>query len=264
MSAKRNSAFPKQTQKDIRARYQWHLLPPFDKWFDRSHWWEEPGVKREPAAALFELARRHPNVGKTLLAWVKSTTPEPPLPPAGFKVGRFNGLGLTYKSTNDTGEPLYWTCRYALKSWPKLEWTDRKLWENSIRGLKGLYLCGEMDLCCSVDELAMWKIRFRRDTLPTRNVWDSAFATSAIEAHKQGYLLISIAPGLTPAKVGKLVAKLYREKGCASNNIPKRARWDDWLLLISAFEKVAASQPKVDTKQAFIRYRRALTDIPFL
>jgi hypothetical protein len=44
----------KQTSQATRARYTWHLRPPFDKTFDASHWWDGQERKVEPVAALYE------------------------------------------------------------------------------------------------------------------------------------------------------------------------------------------------------------------
>jgi hypothetical protein len=63
MTAKRKTASSKETWQAMRARYTWHLRPPFDQEFNRSHWWKGDS-KIHPVAALYELARRHPRVGE--------------------------------------------------------------------------------------------------------------------------------------------------------------------------------------------------------
>src|SRR5271170_7419477 len=66
MSSKQSKNPQKENRQAIRARYTWHLRPPFDKEFDGSHWWEGQS-KVDPVAALYELLRRHPLIGKGLL-----------------------------------------------------------------------------------------------------------------------------------------------------------------------------------------------------
>src|SRR6267142_1463569 len=55
-----------KSSKRTPAPYTWHLRRPFKCEFDREHWWMgKLDSTIEPAAAAYELARRHPMVGKT-------------------------------------------------------------------------------------------------------------------------------------------------------------------------------------------------------
>src|ERR1017187_3542395 len=56
----------------IRKQFTWHLRRPFveglkgKRRFDNTHWWDESPDDITPSAALYELARRHPDVGRAL------------------------------------------------------------------------------------------------------------------------------------------------------------------------------------------------------
>ena len=277
MSAKRKVATPKQKWLAVRMRYTWHLRPPFREKFDRSHWWtREDQSKINPEAALYELARRHPLVGQT---WTEK---------------------IIHHPSGDASLPssLYWTCLLGLKSWAQLDYTDRKNWVSSVGYLKGLdFRCEEWQ-CRSITEWAQWRIiDERKDALrkngltkdttyiknaddwemankknlkalhnemsvnpPTVKEWEAAIARRAVEAYRQGYLLLAVVPDLQSDKAASLMQKVYGStKGKFANHPMQRARRENWLPLISEFEDVPAS-PKSD---AFNRYRRVLDGIRF-
>jgi hypothetical protein len=261
------TALPNKTWLAIRRRYTWHLRPPFRIQFDRSHWWnDKPAPDIEPAAALYELARRHPLVCD---GWARKIT-EPgngsPLPPPS----------------------LHWTCLLGLKSWEKLDWTDRRNWESSVGLLKGLDFRSEDLQCKDIKLFAHWKIIDQREDAlkdraktfedlqiltkknlatnpPTAAEWEAAIAQRAVEAHRKGFVLLAVAPDIAKDKVGSVLAKKYGEHLILYPPLRpnQRPRWENWLPLISAFENVVVGRQKQTGKQEFVRYRRVLDGIHF-
>lgn len=256
----------KKSSHALRDRYTWHLRPPFKDEFDRSHWWMgKRDSDIEPVAALYELARRHPMVGE---GWARNIT-QPgsgsPLPPPS----------------------LYWTCLLGLNSWAKLDWTERRNWESCVGILKGLDFRGEDSQCRCIRVFAHWKIIDQRKKLldgtgktfdemsklvrqdiaknpPTLAEWEAAIAQRAVEAHREGYVLLAVAPDLAASKVASVLAKKYREHFLfyPPPKPSQRAKWQDWLPLISAFED-AEAMPGGAKSQVFAHYRRALDRIRF-
>lgn len=167
MKAKRKTTSSKENWQALRARYTWHLHPPFDKEFDRTHWWKGRS-KVEPVASLYELARRHPLVGKGLLKRMPSPAVratmyasvwghDPTCPPVVFE-GRLNELIREAVAKLHEPPSLYWTCLVGLKSWAKLDYVERKNWQSNVGNLKGLdFRCKELQ-CRSINQLAHWKI----------------------------------------------------------------------------------------------------------
>jgi hypothetical protein len=99
---------------------------------------------------------------------------------------------------------------------------------------------------------------------PTAAEWESAIVQCAIEAHRQGYVLLAVAPDLAVDKAESLMAKKYREhlKLYPPLHPHQRARWESWLPIIAEFEDDEASGAKAKS-QVFARYRRALNAIHF-
>jgi hypothetical protein len=100
---------------------------------------------------------------------------------------------------------------------------------------------------------------------PTADEWESAIAQCAIEAHRQGYVLLAVAPDLAVDDAESVMAKKYREHLDLYPPLHphQRARWVDWLPLISAFEDAELQQGGAKSSQIFARYRRALDGVHF-
>ena len=182
---------------------------------------------------------------------------------------------------------LYWTCLLGLKSWAKLDHSDRKNWEFAAGSMKGLDLRDEETQCRSITQDADCEIRSQRrnalgekvkglkseeigaivnkdlDVNPvTPEEWEAAIAHRAIEAYRQGYLLLAVVPDLHSDKAASLMARLY---GLAQRKYagPKqRARWEGWLPLVAAFEEAEITRSKQNS-QEFVHYRRAIDGIRF-
>ncbi len=242
-----------------RERYTWHLRPPFNVQFDRVHWWQGK-TELDQAAALYELARRHPSVGQRRA----EKAPAKNAPPS-----------------------FHWTCLLGLNSWEKLDYRDRENWKASVGKLKGLDFRDEGEQCRSLRVLANWKIIDQRKELlkkdgatftetsllarqdlaknpPTDKEWEQAISQRAIEAHREGYILLAVVPDLSEKIAAKILVKKYEEhRSFYLVSEPKqRARWEEWLPLISEFENAATSKSGVKS-QLFARYRRMADSIRF-
>jgi hypothetical protein len=99
---------------------------------------------------------------------------------------------------------------------------------------------------------------------PTAEEWEAAIAYRAVEAHRQGYLLLAVAPDLQSDYAASLMQKVYGSAKRKFASPKQRARWKDWLPLIAKFEnEELLRDKKIKKSQAFIRYRRALDGIHF-
>ncbi len=276
----------------MRRRYTWYLRTPFRSQFDCLRWWEGQSAI-EPAAALYELARRHPLVRESWLRNFADATRRR----RGVAIWlpsisqRWVDKIIQFRSDNLAApHSLYWTCLTGLKSWVHLSYTERRNWECSVGLLKGLdFRWGELQ-CRSIRSLADWKIRCdREDKLgdivrgkrrgaeigkiineslaanpPTAKEWEAAIAYRAIEAYRDGYVLLAVAPDLAEDKLRSLVSQSYKQdlRRYHRNKAKSRARWEDWLPLISEFESAETGTEKAKS-QLFARYRRAVDGIQF-
>ncbi len=297
----------------MRARYTWHFRPPFDIEFDRPHWWKGlPDSKIDQVAALYELARRHPLVGKGLLKRMPSPTEretmyasvwkhDPTCPPAVFE-GRLDVLIQEAVAKLHEPPSLSSTCRIGLKSWARLDYTERRNWEFEIGNMKGLDLRDEDLQCYSINKMAHWRITGERraalvkkgqiddnyyeqnhevweaaqnknlNTLhndvavnpPTAKEWEAAIANRAVDASRRGYTLLAIAPDLKADKASSVMAKTYCDhlRFYHPSRNKQRARCENWLPIILEFENDEANSKK-SKSQVFARYRRALDAIQF-
>jgi len=99
---------------------------------------------------------------------------------------------------------------------------------------------------------------------PTAGEWEAAIAEAAIEAHRRGYVLLGVVPDLTDNQAEFVMLNKYQESRrlFPSAKPMQRARWQDWLPLISEFEDAELLRGGAKA-QIFVRYRRALEQIRF-
>ena len=297
-----------------RRRFTWHFRPLFESQFDRSHWWKGKDQSEiEPAAALYELARRHPLVRETWLKRIAAIKRNH----RGLGVGpghpfygeaRFSRIILNqdwFQVGGNSSPPhsLYWTCLFGLKSWAKLDYTERENWKFSAGYLKGLDFRDEDLQCYSINQYAHWRITDERKAAltkkgqinelnyeqtpeerkaarkkylsvlhndlavnpPTAEEWEVAIGNRAVEAYRRGYALLAVAPDLKADKAASVMAKIYRDhlRLYRPSRHKQRARWKDWLSIISEFENDETNSKKKAKSQVFVRYRRALDGIRF-
>jgi len=276
----------------MRARYTWHLRPPFNDEFDHSQWWKGQS-EIEPAAALYELARRHPRVGKLRLKFRGASWygKELRAPLTGAAKRR-----MASKIVDDLGQepkPIQCLCLIGLKSWPKLDWRDQDFWICSAGNMKGLDSRHEIERCDSITLSALGEVFKKHAFAHTSKAkamgmareefyrfvatdcfinnprmddeWKAAVAREAVTAHQQGYLLIAIAPDLAVKDAELLLAKTYRRHLQLKPPEQRASRWKKWFPLISEFENEVNNRPrneKIDP-QIFVHYHRALDAINF-
>jgi hypothetical protein len=233
-------------QQNNRENYHWHLRPPFDGKFDRSHWWKKTQTDVEPIAALYELARRHPLVG------LRRTQP------------------LELKKTSPA---IICLGDISLKSWPELTAGQKAEWKLCADNLKGVD--------CRTDEEKCYDIAWQNEGEPLNHLvglkkgagfpaaadLEAGVARRAIEAYRQGHVLLAVAPGLAQDEAAALLASKYgehRQFDKAVHRVGKqRERHEDWLALIAEFESDFHSKAGVKS-DVFTRYKRAIDGIKFV
>ena len=265
----RKASALREARQAIRRRYTWHLRPPFDAEFDRSHWWEGH-ARIEPIAALYELARRHPLVAEETPIYATLPGSESPflpvIPP---------GLGPR--------PSLLWTRRLGMRSWPKLTASERTEWKSNLGKLKGFDFRLKESLCRNITALARLAIEQKRagadearwqsgppwfpyypPAQPTDREWEEAIAQYAVAVHRQGYILLGVALDLAAGNAGAILAAAYRNhlRMYPRPKPRERARCKDWLPIIAEFEEDESRGPKAKA-QVFARYRRALDAVSF-
>ena len=170
-------------------------------------------------------------------------------------------------------------------------------WESSIGTMKGLDFRDARSQCHSIHEYALGRIWSQREdavrirvyshpdawpatldgktnftfadlvradlknTPPTAQEREDAVARGAAVAYGQGYLLLAVAPDLEADTAAELLAKVYAATRRRHAKPKQRARWEDWLPLISSFEDAVATGTAY--AQQFARYRRVLDSIRF-
>jgi hypothetical protein len=174
-----------------------------------------------------------------------------------------------------------------MKSWPKLTESEQREWKSSLGKLKGFDFRPKESLCRNITSQAPLAVEQERTEAhktftemfpglpdigylcgyfanPTDREWKKAIAHCAVEACRGGYILFALAPDLAAAEAGALMVAAYRDylKLYPPANRRQRARPQDWLALISAFEDDVARGPKTNP-QIFAQYRRVLDGIRF-
>jgi hypothetical protein len=267
MNAKRLAASPRETWQAMRARYTWHLRPPFNKAFDHSHWCKgkpEP----EPAAALYELARRHPLAGNQ----------------------HRESPGQPGSAPSVDSEALDLLAMDGLKAWPQLTPDTQEMWVDSAGNMKGVDCRDPNEQCYPICLLAPSRLQVRRlceiakrpevkgmtsaelyqfaaqdlikHPLPVEEV-EAAVARMAVEAYRKGHCLLAVALDLPADKAAALMAENYRHLPRLNRNRKQRARSENWLALIAEFEDAETTIAGGVKSQSFVRYRRAMDGLRF-
>jgi hypothetical protein len=163
MKAKQNAGHFKAKWQLLRARYTWHLRPPFQDEFDCTHWWAGKSADEiRPVAALYELARRHPRIG-TLRVQLRSSSwygQELRKPLIGHAKEK-----LASKAFDDLGqEPtaIHCLCLIGLRSWPTLDWRSQAYWEMSAGHMKGVDCRDALSQCSSITSDALCDLMLKR------------------------------------------------------------------------------------------------------
>ena len=172
MSAKRKTISSKENSQTMRARYTWHLRPPFNGEFDHSHWWENE-TQIDPVAALYELARRHPQIGQLLLKLQRCKLVWTRISSSTRWRGEKRISNQAIKDLGEEPEAIFCLCEIGLKSWPKLSWSNQEFWEMSAKKMKGLDCRDDLEKCNSITQQAQSDILLKRAR--SLNLGKSAF-----------------------------------------------------------------------------------------
>lgn len=234
-----------ESWQSIRVRYTWHLRPPLKKTFDRSHWWKAKPAGVGPVAALYELARRHPLVGLRL------TQP-----------WKLSNLSAAIICLGDIG----------MKSWPKLTPGQKAMWKQCAQNLKGVDCRTDEEKCCDLvwqgegEPLNQLVTLKKGAGFPAAADLEASIAQRAIEAYRQGHVLLAIAPGLAQDEAEALLANKYGEHRLFDKAVhgvgKQRVRPNDWLRLIAQFDDAASSSGGVNSR-GFHPYRKAIDGLCF-
>lgn len=254
----------KEFRPTLRELYTWHLGPRneglfYHPNFDREHWWNSADVV-DPLAALYELARRHPDV---LVAHI---VPELLCLGPGFHL-------------------LYWLRDFGLKPWPKLRELDQRAWKYFASTMKGLDFRDDRVRCFSLEDEAVGVIqskraftekRYQKMTIskvsrliekdmrknpPLRKEIEAGIKREALSAYRQDYLLIAVALDMAEADAKRLMVQTWSQHRKEKKIFKHRARSEQWLPIIARFEDEETSGKAY--APSFTAFRRALDGLPF-
>lgn len=260
LSAKRKNNSSKEKWQAKRAPYTWHLRPPFDLEFDRTHWWKgKPEGKIKSIVCLYELARRHPRIGQLRLKFHRASWYGQEL--RDILVGAKN-IGINSKVDDDLGqesEAIKCLCQIGLKSWVNLPWFCRNYWMASAGNLKGVDERSSDDRCFPITLKTLAHLNEKSTT----DELEKEIVINALRMHRQGHLVFSFAPDLktdTAVEMFKyqyvILKKFLTKKGL------QRERHENWLPIISEFEENTDNSIRVK-KHQFTKYKRAVDGIRF-
>jgi hypothetical protein len=260
--------------------------------FDRSHWWKEP-PNEEPEAALYELARRHP-LAETPRARLAPPGSEPPFPVpllVELQPSLYWTRCLALKSWPKLSDLERTKWKSSVR---KLKGLDVRPTESLCLNVTSLAFCTlpkrrvaagtatdnlPSELRGSISFLSMLGLLNADHLSPelkgmiaansTADEREAAIADAAVEAYRKGYVVLAVAPDLAPSKLASVVSEKLHEplpfhpSPKAAIGPKQRARWENWLPLISEFEDDEL-QPSGAKSQVFARYRRAMEEIHFM
>jgi hypothetical protein len=100
---------------------------------------------------------------------------------------------------------------------------------------------------------------------PSDQEFETEFIKEALDAYRQGHLLIAIAPDLATKNAELLLAKTYRLHWSFKPPEQRKRWWKKWPLRISEFENEVLNRPSNEkiNPQIFVHYRRAMDGITF-
>ena len=97
---------------------------------------------------------------------------------------------------------------------------------------------------------------------PLMRDMEATIKAAAVKAFRNGYLLMAVAPDIATDNAESLMAKEFRQYRANKGISKPRARWVDWLQLISDFEDSECRLGGAKS-ELFTRYRRIMDDIKF-
>jgi len=207
-------------------------------------------------------------------------------PPSGKAKQKL--VNLAFIDLGKMPSAIHCLCLIGLKSWENLSPQDRDFWEDTVGSIKGLDCRSDLERCATINNDVLTDIligiasklkrKHKGKTTAAFNKlvaheflqcecpddkFEAAFSNYAISALRNDYILIAIARDLKTEVAASLLEQRYRQHQ-AMHQVPKqRARFENWLPLISEFEDDQIGHRKAKS-QVFVRYRRALDSIHFM
>ena len=146
----------------MRARFTWHLRPPFDRMFDHSHWWKGRS-DIDPVAVIYELARRHSLVRETRMRFQNRSWQGAELRPPLTGKAKETMYRQILKDLDGGWGGFDFLCRVGLLSWPQLSEKAQDGWKFSCGKMKGVDCRSPSQQCCRIPRQAL---RFDRSGQP--------------------------------------------------------------------------------------------------
>lgn len=203
-------------------QFLWYWKPPFNDpkspfRFDREHWWKKSPDDLSHDAALYELLRRHPKVGELQSRCIRFS----------------HEFWLT---THYIAMEMLLHC-VGLRSWPKLSKDERSKFQSTLRAAwpgKGQILTKRVwDL---TKEARAWAESEKDVGGPSV---EECMGDLAKRLGAEGRLILAVDTDFGSKREAKAALKKipdifwkYWHKPCGL----VRARWEDWCLVITAFE----------------------------
>ena len=174
---------------------------------------------------------------------------------------------------------------FAMKSWPKLSAPEQETWRFMAGSIKGVDARTDSERCRSVEDEAVGNIQMKRAftdkkykkmrtekvsrlvgedmrrSPPLRKEIEAEIKREALFAYRQGDLLIAVAPDLASSDAERLMLKIWNQQRTEHGIHKQRARWQEWLSLITRFENEVTSSSAYPP--SITLYRRIFVGLPF-
>lgn len=287
---------------NLRSRYTWHLCPPHNRFFDSEHWWKQAAPKDiTEIAAVYELARRHPEIGRLRSHFQGSSWHGMALRTRPPKNGEGRLITAAWQDLGNKPKAVQRLCLIGLLPWPKLSARNREYWISSCGKLKGVDTRDPIEKCTNIIHSAAGMAVVESITQNGHRPLSTGFtakrktsrrrsranadqsplfefakaiepslkpkiaahvARLAIETCQAGHFLFSVAPDLKYEEAITLMSETYREAQKGYDDAKSRSRWESWLPAIEAFEGAEMSQHGAKSP-TFTRYRRVIDGVTF-
>jgi len=247
-----------------RDNYFWYLEDPWAQRFERSHWWDQTsGEQPNSLAAAYELARRHPQIGRAFQEFARRSW-----------FGRGMGLHAEFeaKAAQEIGNrTVISLCLIGLKSWSQLSKNEREFWIDSAGRIKGLKhfnrrICRSLDLRAKGRAALQFSDHLNAEGAKGESLYqqmvEQAISREAVDALRAGNLVFSIPNDLSREEARTLLTREYARRRRGRRSPQKRCRWQSWLSAISEFEN-DCDRYQTAKARTFTRYRRIAEPICF-
>ncbi|HWD92511.1 MAG TPA: hypothetical protein VG938_09185 [Verrucomicrobiae bacterium] len=247
-------------------------------------------MKVDPVAALYELARRHPEVGKLHHKCPHAEILSEHICRPRFSQSDYDDEMLLRAHRYLSGAPpaLAFLSSVGMSSWPNLTERARNKWRSHVRGMRGVESRGECEKSFSILERAALhlilerarplksessgksgafgkliqavKRNLERNPLSAKEI-ESAVANEAIRCYREDHVLVSFASEL-PVKKAAILAGLKFSEHRKITGGKQRSKAANWLEVIASFESIHLKAERLK-RDPFVCYRRAVDRISF-